>query len=139
VGRDVEREALVVPSTEAGVRSAVERCERFARRRGFISDRILQFRLVLTEALTNAYEHGNRGDPARFIHLVLTADRRRMSIRIRDDGNGFDVERAVEQAHDPDLTSSRGRGLTIVRRYVESLQATEKGNAMTLTFSRSTF
>jgi anti-sigma regulatory factor (Ser/Thr protein kinase) len=139
VGRELARESFAVPSTEAGVRLAVERAERFARQHGFISDRILQFRLVLTETLTNAFEHGNLRDPEKAIHAILAADRRRMSVRVRDEGPGYDATRVLDQAQDLDLTSSRGRGLTIIRKYVDSVQVTEKGNAITLAFGRGTF
>lgn len=139
VGRDLTREFHELPSTEEGIRLGVEIAEAFARRNGFVSDRILQFRLVLTEAFTNAMEHGNGGDPSLSIALLLCADGRRMSVRIRDRGAGYDVERVLEQAQDPDLTSARGRGLTIIRRYVDAVEVGEKGNVTTLTFSRSTF
>lgn len=139
VGREVERESWEIPSTEAAVRSAVVRAERFARTHGFISERILQFRLVITEALMNALEHGNRSDASKTIAVLLAADRRRMSVRIRDEGGGFELDRVLDSTADSDVTSTRGRGVTIIKRYVDSLQVSEQGNAVTLTFSRSAF
>ncbi|MFN7971681.1 MAG: SpoIIE family protein phosphatase [Acidobacteriota bacterium] len=139
VGRDVLRESFVIPSTEEAVKAAVERAETFARQNGFVTERILQFRLVLTEALTNALEHGNRHDREKRIAVLMTVDDKRMSIRIRDEGEGYDVERVLDHADDPDLTSSRGRGITIIRKYVTSLSVGEKGNVLTMTFTRSTF
>ncbi|MDY6796722.1 MAG: SpoIIE family protein phosphatase [Actinomycetota bacterium] len=93
-------------------------------------------RLCLEELLHNAMEHGNRCDLSKKVYITVKAEPRRAVIRVRDEGEGFDVGGA-ERKYDEGETilSERGRGLTIVRHYADELAFNREGNEATLVFT----
>ncbi len=95
----------------------------------------LALRLCLEELLHNAMEHGNRCDRTKKVYITLKAEPRRVVIRIRDEGEGFDHRGLMEGGGaPPDALAERGRGLFIVRHYADDLRFNREGNEVTLTF-----
>ncbi|NPV60655.1 MAG: SpoIIE family protein phosphatase [Actinobacteria bacterium] len=93
-------------------------------------------RLCLEELLHNAMEHGNRCDVSKKVYITVKAEPRRATIRVRDEGEGFDFRRRLEEVEErDDLLSERGRGLLIVRHYADELRFNREGNEATLIFT----
>jgi len=93
-------------------------------------------RLCLEELLHNAMEHGNRCDVSKKVYITVKAEPRVATIRVRDEGEGFDLKRVTEAgAGDPEVLSERGRGLLIVRHYADELRFNREGNEATLVFT----
>ncbi len=93
-------------------------------------------RLCLEELLHNAMEHGNRCDAAKKVYITVKAEPRRATIRVRDEGEGFDFQRRLAEAREREnLLSERGRGLLIVRHYADELRFNREGNEATLVFT----
>jgi len=92
-------------------------------------------RLCLEELLHNAMEHGNRGDRTKKVYITVKAEPRRATIRVRDEGEGFDFRRVMQKhEEDPQVLSERGRGLLIVSYYADELLFNREGNEATLVF-----
>jgi len=113
--------------------------------------------VALTEALTNALFHGNleissdlrqeddgrfftlaaqrRGEQPfrdRLIHVRARLDLESATYEIRDEGPGFDHTR-VEHAVDPhDLTRIGGRGLLLIRTFMDEMSFNAAGNQIVL-------
>ncbi len=93
-------------------------------------------RLCLEELLHNAMEHGNRCDESKKVYITVKAEPRRATIRVRDEGEGFDYLRQKKTNEwVPDVLSERGRGLLIVSHYADELTFNREGNEATLVFS----
>ena len=86
--------------------------------------------LLAREALTNAVVHGCGGNPEKRVHCVLRLRDKRLTISIRDEGEGFDW-RAVKEWQSGSAASS-GRGLEILRKFSGRIRYNEKGNAVTI-------
>ncbi len=95
----------------------------------------ITLRLCLEELLHNAMEHGNRCDLSKKVYITVKAEPQRAVIRVRDEGEGFDVGNATTCAEDPEILSERGRGLTIVRHFAGDLRFNREGNEATLVFN----
>lgn len=96
----------------------------------------ITLRLCLEELLHNAMEHGNRCDLSKKVYITVKAEPRRATIRVRDEGEGFDFMRLTGSAgEDTDVLSERGRGLLIVRNYADELSFNREGNEATLVFT----
>jgi phosphoserine phosphatase RsbU/P len=95
----------------------------------------ITLRLCLEELLHNAMEHGNRCDLSKKVYITVKAEPQRAVIRVRDEGEGFDVGNAMESVEHPDILSERGRGLTIVRHFAGDLRFNREGNEATLVFT----
>jgi CheY-like chemotaxis protein len=117
----------------------------------------LRVAVALQEALSNALYHGNlecstelrqederlfyrladerRGvEPyrSRRIRVELEVDRERARIVIRDEGPGFNVS-ALDKPFDPeDLMRVGGRGMILIRTFLDEVVHNDRGNQITL-------
>ncbi len=86
-----------------------------------IGDEELYFdlRLVLNELLINGYEHGNKGDENKFLHVCLVIDDIELKLRIKDEGEGLCLE---DYKYDCKRLDNHGRGLLIVDKLTDCFQ-----------------
>jgi anti-sigma regulatory factor (Ser/Thr protein kinase) len=73
------------------------------------------YRLALDESLENALRHGNRFNPNRLISLVINADDARAYITVRDEGEGFAVDRVPDPVSPEHAFKPNGRGLHLLK------------------------
>ncbi len=73
--------------------------------------------LVLTEAMANAILHANEDDPEREIHITISILDEQLSIKVFDQGQGFDICSLPS----PDFKSldEHGRGVYIIRSLMD--------------------
>ena len=85
--------------------------------------------LVLTEAMANAIQHANVGDPAKEVHIEISIVERRLYIRVYDFGEGFDIEKYFEPRHPLD---EHGRGIYLIRTIMDEMEyrKTEHGHVL---------
>lgn len=100
---------------------------------GYSGDRELLARdlnLVLTEAVVNAIRHSKPGHGDRKVQVQIRVGDRDLSILVRDQGEGFDLD-AVPMPDLDDLLES-GRGLFLIRTLMDSVTCyrTEDGNVL---------
>lgn len=86
--------------------------------------------LVLTEAMTNAIEHGGPpGRPTR-VRICLWVEDNNLLIRVYDQGTGFDL--SALPAPDFEDLPERGRGIFIIRALMDHVDyhKTQDGNVL---------
>jgi len=91
-------------------------------------------RLCLEEALSNAVRHGNLNDPRRNVWIELAEDHDRCRICVRDEGGAFNPEHV--QMPPPDREG--GRGVCLMRHYMESVAYDPETHCLQLVFRRPT-
>ncbi|MCF6264927.1 MAG: ATP-binding protein [Desulfuromusa sp.] len=82
--------------------------------------------LVLTEALANAICHANSCDPDKDVRVLISASDQDLTIKVFDQGQGFDIEavsRLKARTHD-----EGGRGIQIIFKLMDRVQYTREGN-----------
>ena len=103
------------------------------RYRGDREELAYQINLVLTEAMTNAIRHANEDDPAKEIHISITIVDRTLSIKVFDQGEGFDVTALPL----PDFKGldEHGRGIYIIRAIMDSVtyRKYQRGHVLEMT------
>jgi serine/threonine-protein kinase RsbW len=77
---------------------------------------------ALREALANAIRHGNQQDPARTIALELAIDGVTLTIRIEDQGEGFDPSQVPDPTAPENLLRPSGRGIFYMRQFMNSVE-----------------
>lgn len=78
-------------------------------------------RLILTEALTNAFKHGNHMDINKPIYLKYFYNGKTVRFEISDSGKGFENE-IIQEIVDEDLLSEGGRGLFIIKSLSDKIE-----------------
>jgi len=98
---------------------------------GFDADRLrLNFRVGLTEALANAMLYGNSSDPRKRVRLEVDFSPRAITVRVTDQGIGFDPD----TLRDPTLPVNRrrpgGRGIFLIKKLMDEVEFNEQGNSI---------
>ena len=92
----------------------------------------LNFRVGLTEALTNAMLYGNGDDPSKRVLVEVTVCGGRLQAKVRDQGSGFDPSTVPDPTHPDNITKPCGRGLFLMRKLLDEVSYNERGNEVTL-------
>lgn len=94
-------------------------------------DDVLQLRLILEEALTNAVGHGNRFDLGRFVMVDIEFENKTFVITVADEGKGFDPASVPDPKSATEL-KSRGRGIYLIKEIADEVRFNDKGNVITI-------
>lgn len=121
--------ALVDPAVEALVR----RC--FGER-GASHQTMFRLRVALAEALANAIQCGNQGDPDKLVRVTVDLFPDRIRLAVTDQGEGFDPGVVPDPRQPASLQSPCGRGLFLIRSLAEAVEFNEKGNTIWITLPR---
>jgi serine/threonine-protein kinase RsbW len=128
---------VVVLSDLRAAREIEERILQEAEACGFSQESSFAIRLALEEAIVNAHTHGNRCDGSKHIRVSYQVTPERVIVRIADEGPGFDPC-AIPDPTSPDRISlPNGRGLMLMRAYLDDVSYNEKGNEVQLIKERS--
>jgi anti-sigma regulatory factor (Ser/Thr protein kinase) len=92
----------------------------------------LNFRVSLTEALSNAMLYGNERDPDKRVRVEVIVGEREIKARVTDEGTGFAPGRVPDPTEPGNLEKSGGRGLFLMRELMDEVHYNERGNQVTL-------
>jgi serine/threonine-protein kinase RsbW len=81
-----------------------------------------QVGMALHEAVINAIWHGNKNDPSKRVWLQFRFFPERLEIHVRDEGQGFDVEKVPDPVLDSNLLSVSGRGIFLIRKFMDEVR-----------------
>lgn len=85
--------------------------------------------LVLTEAMANAIQHANEGDPAKEVHIEISIAEKVLTIKVFDFGQGFDIDQYIKPR--PPL-DEHGRGIYLMSTIMDEMAyiETEQGHVL---------
>lgn len=89
-------------------------------------------RLCLEEALVNAVRHGNQCEKDRKVKIELARSGSECIIRVRDEGEGF----CPEAIRLPEAEQLGGRGICLMRHYMEQVRFNPVTNCLEMKFRR---
>ena len=139
-GRKTEQPIeLRLPSRLGYEKVAMDTVALVAERMGFTPDQIAGLRTAVSEAVTNAIEHGNSGLRNAEVHVIMTVSNNTLVICVRDQNyHQFDRNYGRER---PDITRALsgedvGWGMWLIRQFVDDvewLSAPNGGNEVRMT------
>lgn len=104
---------------------------------GFERERLrLNFRVGLTEALVNAILYGNHRDPDKHVRVEAVFDDDKATIRVTDQGPGFDPDAVPDPTHPERRNESGGRGVYLIRCLMDHVEYNERGNSVTMVLNK---
>jgi serine/threonine-protein kinase RsbW len=114
-----------------------ERLEVRMRVLGYAHKDLFSIRLALHEAVTNAIQHGNRGDPGKYVRVTYLVSPREVLVEVRDQGRGFDPTAWSDPVAAGNLDRPCGRGVFLMRAYTSWMSFNSQGNCVILCRRRS--
>jgi serine/threonine-protein kinase RsbW len=121
----VPNDLAAAKAPEETILDAVSRC-------GYNQNIAFAVKLALEEAMTNAFRHGNKCDPAKHIRIRYRVTPERIDIEVCDEGEGF----APESVPDPTLPEyidrPHGRGIMLMRAYLDEVTYARNGSIVRL-------
>jgi len=130
--------AFCIPSEEKYISGVIAHATRLAEEMGFSRERFgLFIWLGLREAILNAIHHGNREDPDLKVKIEITITPEEIRMVIIDKGDGFDLEAVPDPRNLEHARKMHGRGVMLLKCYMDSVVYNEKGNKVCLVKHRS--
>jgi serine/threonine-protein kinase RsbW len=87
------------------------------------------------EAVNNAIMHGNKFDKDKLVDVVITFKGGKLSISIKDEGNGFQPEDVPDPTMPENIEALNGRGIFLMSKLADEIKYSKKGNEVTMFFN----
>lgn len=113
--------------------------DHFCKEVGFDDDAAHWVSVAVRESVANAIKHGNKNDTQKTVHVEFAAtfgDTPELTIRVRDEGDGFDPEEVADPLAPENLLKGSGRGIFLIRSFMDDVvlqRAPEGGMEMRMT------
>lgn len=88
--------------------------------------------LACDEAITNAIIHGNKRDAEKKVSVQIYVSHSRFRIRVRDQGEGFDVAAVADPREGENVMRSSGRGVFLMKNIMDLVEFKEDGRVLEL-------
>ena len=88
--------------------------------------------LACDEALTNAMIHGNGTDPDKKVSVQIYISSSRIKLRIKDQGEGFDVTEVENPTAGANVLRSSGRGVYLMKSIMDTVVYKDGGRVLEL-------
>lgn len=93
-------------------------------------------KLALVEAVTNAMEHGNHWNPDLTVVVEADITPEWLTVRVSDQGPGFDASCLPDPTSPEYLLCDRGRGVFLMNAIMDQVSYSPQGNRVTLSKQR---
>ena len=92
-----------------------------AQERQIPADEIEQLGIAIRECMANAISHGNGYSREKSVYFTIASEPTRLSVRILDEGQGFDPDEVPDPLAEGNLLRTSGRGLLFMRSFVDEI------------------
>jgi serine/threonine-protein kinase RsbW len=110
------------PSTLESVDVVEADILRAATEAGFGEDDLHGIGMAVRECMVNAVVHGNRYNKNKRVHVNVTKSASDFTIRITDQGEGFETERVPDPLDDTNILRHSGRGLFLMAAFMDDVE-----------------
>ena len=90
--------------------------------------------VALTEAVTNAIQHGNKFADAKKVILTCAGANDGLQFTITDQGNGFDPNVVPDPTAPENIEKPNGRGVFLMKHLADGVSYNDEGRTVVLDF-----
>lgn len=130
-------EQMVISSNLDEARALEERLLSEVSELGFSEADKFAIKLALEESLVNAIKHGNKFDQSKQVTVTWDISDKFAKFSITDEGEGFLPEKVPDPTCDENLLRPCGRGLMLMRAYMDEVSYNDPGNQVHMVKSKS--
>ena len=106
-------------------------------RAGYCTGDRFAVHLALKEAVVNAVKHGHRYDPHKEVRIWWAVGVAKVNLVVEDEGPGFDPAAVPDPRLDENRERATGRGLLLIRSYMNWVHHNPRGNCLAMSRHRS--
>ncbi len=134
---DNERQySLTIPSERASIENAVDFAEKVAKDIKLKEEESDNLAISISEAVANAIIHGNRLDKKKNVEIAISFKKNELSVKVRDQGGGFDPKKLKNPIDPKNITLESGRGIFILKNFMDSVYFNFKKDGTEFIFSK---
>lgn len=88
-----------------------------------------------TEAVNNGIIHGNKSDPSKKVCVSCAVNSEIITVRVKDEGKGFNPSDVPNPLDDQNLLKESGRGIFLIRSMMDKVEfhLTDSGTIVEMT------
>ncbi|MBX7044169.1 MAG: ATP-binding protein [Ignavibacteria bacterium] len=87
-------------------------------------ERFVNLQIASSEAIVNAIVHGNKENPEKKVLTEISHNSTAIRVLIKDQGEGFDLDKLPDPTAEENLFKESGRGIYIIRSLVDEFECT---------------
>jgi serine/threonine-protein kinase RsbW len=96
--------------------------------------------VAIRECVINAIKHGNENDTSKHVFVEFETDENapvpELTIRVRDEGRGFDPELVANPLDPENLLKSSGRGIFLIRSFMDDVTLRRLPHGMEISMTK---
>jgi serine/threonine-protein kinase RsbW len=116
-----------LPSEVAAISPFVDKLMLLFRKCGCVPEGESDVEIALREALANAIIHGNHENPRKHVHVRCRCNPDELSIAVKDEGRGFDIDKMADPTVPESIGSVHGRGIYLMKALMDEIRFEEGG------------
>lgn len=86
--------------------------------------------LLLSEAVTNAIEHGNQSDASKKVDVHIRINDSKITTTVSDEGLGFDPKTIKNPLMEENLMDVSGRGIFLINELSDAVEYDDEGRTI---------
>lgn len=120
----MEKHELILESRRTEIQKFEQLLESVNKVFCLAAERFINLQIASSEAIVNAIVHGNKEDPSKKVFTEISYNTSIISVMIKDEGEGFDVDKLPDPTSEENLFKESGRGIFIIRSLVDEFYCT---------------
>jgi serine/threonine-protein kinase RsbW len=116
-----------LPSEVTAISPFVDKLMLLLRQWGCVAEGGSDVEIALREALANAIIHGNGEDRRKYVHVSCRCEPDEVSIAVKDEGKGFDINNVPDPTAPENIGSVHGRGIHVMKALMDEVRFEEGG------------
>jgi serine/threonine-protein kinase RsbW len=126
-----------LPSEVEAISPLVDQLMLWIRKCNCVPERETEVEIALREALANAVIHGNHENPQKYVHIRCCCKRDEVSVAVKDEGRGFDINKVADPTAPENMGSIHGRGILLMKAFMDDVRFEEGGAVVRMRKSAS--
>jgi serine/threonine-protein kinase RsbW len=119
-----------LPSEVTAISPFVDKLMPLIRNCGCVPEGVSDVEIALREALANAIIHGNHEDRRKHVHVTCRCEPDEVSIGVKDEGKGFDINSVPDPRAPQNIGSIHGRGIHVMKAAMDEVRFEEGGTVV---------
>lgn len=116
---EVQRVDELLDSTLESVDHAEAVVVKAAEDMGFDEEELHKIGIAVRETMVNAVVHGNRYNSRKKVHFEVRRTESTLTIRIGDEGEGFERQEVADPLAEENILKFSGRGLLLIEAFMD--------------------